>query len=85
MQRLCRLLQQPGFHALTFVFFLFILVWPVLSIPGKSQLTAFFAYLFAIWALMVFALFFLNRCLGNANPDEDEDEDRQEQGGEPRV
>jgi hypothetical protein len=81
MQRIGRLLQQPGFHALSFVFFLFILVWPVLSIPGKSQLPSFFAYLFSIWALMVLALFSLNRCLHDA----DEDEDSQDQGGEPRV
>jgi hypothetical protein len=81
MQRIGRLLQRPGFHVLTFVFFLFILVWPVLAIPGRSQLTCFFAYLFSIWALMVLALFFLSRYMGHA----DEDDDREDRGGEPRV
>jgi hypothetical protein len=83
MQRVRRLLQQPGFHILAFLLFLFVMVWPVLSIPGKGPLPSFFVYLFSIWGLMILSLFLMSR--HSIADKSDEGEDKQQQGGTRRV
>jgi hypothetical protein len=83
MLKIRRLLRQPCVHALAFILFLFVSIWPVLSIPASSELPSFFAYLFSTWALMILTLFLLNRCLGDA--DADGSRDKPVQGGDLHV
>lgn len=83
MQRVRHLLQQPGFHVLGFILFLFVSAWPILSIPGKGQLVSFFIYVFSVWTLMILTLFLLSKRLGSINPDDSEV--KQEPGGTRRV
>lgn len=81
MQRLNRMLHQPGFHVFCFFLFLFILVWPILAIPGSQALAAFFKYLFIAWCVMISLLYMLASSLDES----DSDQDRNPPGGRPRV
>lgn len=52
-----------------FASFLFLLVWPVLSIPGRGSVAGFFAYLLSIWAAMIVLLGAMSWSLGRDNLD----------------
>jgi hypothetical protein len=69
MQRHVQLLRQAGFHVLLFALFLFLLVWPVLSIPGRGSVAGFFAYLFSIWVAAIIFLGSMSWSLGKNKSD----------------
>jgi hypothetical protein len=69
MQRHVQLLRQAGFHVLLFASFAFLLVWPVLSIPGRGSLAGFFTYLFSIWAAAIVILGAMGWSLGRDKSD----------------
>jgi hypothetical protein len=73
MQRVHRLLRQTGFHVFAFCLFTFVLIWPILAIPGHRALAKFFAYLFLAWAIMIVMLFVLSNHLDHDRPDANTD------------
>lgn len=82
MQKINRLLQQPGFLAFTFALFVLLLIWPILAIPSHQELIGFFKYLFTVWALMILALYLLAKNIGGEGESGD---DSDTDGGRPHV
>lgn len=68
------ILHQPRFHAFCFLVFLFVLVWPILAIPGNQSLPVFFKYLFWAWAAMIVLLHALATSLDRHASDKSTDE-----------
>lgn len=70
MNTLKRFFSNPAAHAVLFVFFFFLMSWPVLSIAdqGKSAHTI-SIFFFALWTVMIAALFFVARHCRKDVPD----------------
>lgn len=61
MNRIARLLGEPGFHLLVFVFSIFLFGWPFLTVPTACPLSTVYYSLFATWLGFIVVLFLIAR------------------------
>jgi len=61
MNRIGRLLSEPGFHLLVFILSFFVFGWPFLTVPSAWSATTIFYSLFATWCGFIVVLFLIAR------------------------
>ncbi|MFC1834184.1 hypothetical protein ACFL2Q_05555 [Thermodesulfobacteriota bacterium] len=61
MEKLKRLMREPGCHVLLVIVFLFLFGWPFLTVPETGSPLDSFVGLFTSWIAFILVLFLISR------------------------